>query len=200
MKINWYGDSCFEISSISKDKENILTIIDPKEGKKFGKADIILQTHSLKNEFKTDEQFVISACGEYERKGVFIQGIKSSQVEKKLENIIYTAEIEDIRICHLGYLGDSNLSEEQIKEIGSIDILMIPINGDKTISYSEAVKIISSIEPSIIIPMCFSKKELESFLKAMGEKEIEPKDKLSIQKKNILPVDEKAEIVILEEK
>jgi len=200
MKINWCGDSCFEIASVSKDKENILTIIDPKEGKKFDKADIILQTHSLENKFKTDNQFVISSCGEYERKGVFIQGVSSSQVDKKLENIIYTLEIEDVRICHLGYLGDNNLSEEQIKEIGSVDILMIPIDGDKTIGYAEAVKVISAIEPAIIIPMSYTKKGLEPFLKAMGEKEIEPKDKLSIQKKNILPVEEKAEIVILEEK
>ncbi|MDK2949199.1 MAG: hypothetical protein PWQ56_364, partial [Patescibacteria group bacterium] len=34
----------------------------------------------------------------------------------------------------------------------------------------------------------------------MGEKDIESKDKLSIQKKNIASSDDKAEIVILEEK
>jgi L-ascorbate metabolism protein UlaG (beta-lactamase superfamily) len=200
MKINWCGDSCFEIVSVSKDKENILTIIDPKEGKKFGKADIILQTHSLENKFKTDEQFVISSCGEYERKGVFIQGISSSQIDKKIENIIYTIEIENVRICHLGYLGDNNLSEEQVKEIGNVDILMVPIDGDKTIGYSEAAKVISLLDPSIVIPMSYTKKGLDSFLRAIGEKETEPKDKLIIQKKNILDTKEKAEIVILEEK
>jgi len=115
-------------------------------------------------------------------------------------NIIYSLEVEDVRICHLGYYKKDSLNEEQIKEIGNVDILMVPIGGNKTINHSEAVKIISLIQPSIIIPMCYKKESLEQFLKAMGEKDIEPKDKLSIQKKNINSSEEKAEIVILEEK
>ncbi|HNY36067.1 MAG TPA: MBL fold metallo-hydrolase [Candidatus Pacearchaeota archaeon] len=203
MKITWYGDSCFEIASVSKDKDNVLTIVDPKEGKKSAKADIILETHSYENGFETDEQFVISSCGEYERKGVFVQGIQSLQVDKKQRNIIYIIEAEDIRIAHLGYFGESDFSEEQIEEMGTVDILIVPVDGDKTISYAEAAKIVARIEPAIVIPMCYDSKKTEKglkpFLKAMGEKEIEPQEKLSIQKKNI-SIEEKAEIVILEEK
>ncbi len=197
MKITWCGDSCFEINCLSKDKENVLIVIDPKENRKTNKIDIILKTHPEPNGFKIGEQLIISSCGEYERRGVFIQGIASLQDDG---NIIYTLEAEDIRICHLGYFKKGTLNEEQMKEIGNIDILMIPIDGDKTINYSEAVKIISLIQPPIIIPMCYKKDSLEQFLKAMGEKDIEPKDKLSIQKKNIASSEEKAEIVILEEK
>ena len=203
MKITWHGDSCFEIASVSKDKDNVLTIVDPKEGKKSAKADIILETHPEKNGFETDEQFVISSCGEYERKGVFIQGVQSFQVDKKLKNIIYMIEVEDIRIAHLGYFGESILSEEQIEEMGTVDILIVPVDGDKTISYAEAAKIVAQVEPAIVIPMCYDGKKkdkgLAPFLKAMGEKEVESQEKFSIQKKN-LTVGEKAEIVILEEK
>jgi hypothetical protein len=203
MKITWNGDSCFEIASVSKDKDNVLTIVDPKEGKKSAKADIILETHSLENGFETDEQFVISSCGEYERKGVFIQGIQSFQVDKKLKNIIYVIEVEDVRIAHLGYFGESTISEEQVEEMGTVDILIVPVDGDKTISYAEAAKIVTMIEPAIVIPMCYDNKKKEKglapFLKAMGEKEVESQEKLSIQKKN-LSVGEKAQIVLLEEK
>jgi L-ascorbate metabolism protein UlaG (beta-lactamase superfamily) len=203
MKITWHGDSCFEIASVSKDKDNVLTIVDPKEGKKSAKADIILETHSLENGFETDEQFVISSCGEYERKGVFIQGIQSFQVDKKLRNIIYMIEVEDIRIAHLGYFGETDLTEEQVEEMGTVDILIVPVDGDKTISYTEAAKIVARVEPAIVIPMCYDSKKREKglapFLKAMGQKEVESQEKLSIQKKNI-STEEKAEIVILEEK
>jgi len=203
MKITWHGDSCFEIASISKDKDNVLTIVDPKEGKKSAKADIILETHSKENGFETDEQFVISSCGEYERKGVFIQGIESFQIDKKQKNIIYMIEAEDVRIAHLGYFGEGELTEEQVEEMGTVDILIIPVDGDKTINYAEAVKIVARVEPAIVIPMCYdgkkSEKGLAPFLKAMGQKEVVPQDKLSIQKKNI-STEEKAEIVILEEK
>lgn len=201
MKIAWCGDSCFEIASVSKDKDNVLTIIDP-EGKKTAKADIILETHSEKNGFDADEQFVVSSCGEYERKGVFIQGIRSLQTDKKSRNIIYVVEAEDVRIAHLGYLGESDLSEEQLKEMGNVDILIVPVDGDKTISYAEAAKIVARIEPAIVIPMCYDSKKKEKglapFLKALGEKDIVPQDKLSIQKKNIADDQEKAQIVILE--
>ena len=203
MNITWHGDSCFEIASVSKDKDNVLTIVDPKEGKKSAKADIILETHSKENGFETDEQFVISSCGEYERKGVFIQGIGSFQIDKKQKNIIYVIEVEDVRIAHLGYLGEGELSEEQVQEMGMVDILIIPVDGDKTISYAEAAKIVAKVEPAIVIPMCYDSKKKEKglapFLKAMGEKEVVPQEKLSIQKKNI-STEEKAEIVILEEK
>ncbi|MFA5086349.1 MAG: MBL fold metallo-hydrolase [Candidatus Paceibacterota bacterium] len=203
MKITWCGDSCFEIASVSKDKDNVLTIIDP-EGKKTTKADIILETHPEKSGFEADEQFVVSACGEYERKGVFIQGIGSVQVDKKSKNIIYTIEAEDVRIAHMGYLGEGDISEEQLKEMGNVDILIVPVDGDKTISYAEAAKIVSLIEPAIVIPMCYDPKKREKglapFLKALGEKDIVPQDKLSIQKKNISDDQEKAQIVILEPK
>jgi len=202
MKITWHGDSCFEIASVSKDKDNVLTIVDP-EDRKSGKADIILETHPEKGGFQTDEQFVISSCGEYERKGVFIQGIQSLQTDKKSKNIIYAIEAEDVRIVHLGYFGEADISEEQLEEMGNVDILIVPVDGDKTISYAEAAKIVSRIEPAIVIPMCYDGKKkdkgLAPFLKAMGEKDIVPQEKLSIQKKNI-SAGEKAEIVILEEK
>jgi len=202
MKITWYGDSYFEIASVSKDKDSILTVIDPSKDKI--KADIILNTHADSNGLKiNDNEIVISSCGEYERKGVFVQAISSLQIDKKQKNIIYVIEAEDIRICHLGYFGESDITDEQLEDIGNVDILILPLDGDKTINYSEAAKIVTRIEPAMVIPMCYDSKKKEKglnpFLKAMGEKEIASQDKLSIQKKNITS-GEKVEIVILEEK
>lgn len=206
MKITWRGDSCFEIASVNKEKDNILIVIDPLESDKKAKiyGDIVLKSHTFDSEgLKADEQFVISACGEYERKGVSIQGIPSLQVEKK-KNIIYIIEAEDVRICHLGYFGEEDLSDEQLAEIGNVDILIVPVDGDKTITYKEAAKIVARMEPAMVIPMCYdsNKKDnsLNPFLKAMGAKDVVTQEKLSIQKKNIPADAEKAEIVILEAK
>lgn len=207
MKITWRGDSCFEIASVNKDKDSILTVIDPLDADKKGSklaGDIILKTHVFDSDgLKINEQFIVSACGEYERKGIFIEAISSLQPDKK-KNIIYTVEAEDIRICHLGYFGAEDLTDDQLSEIGNVDILIVPVDGDKTITYKEAAKIVSRIEPSIVIPMCYDseKKEsgLEPFLKAMGQKDIVPQDKLTISKKNIPADAEKTEIAILEKK
>jgi len=206
MKITWYGDTCFEIASASQDKENISVQIDLKESeKKSGKfgADILLKNNSEEIKPKTDEQFVISAFGEYEIKGIFIQGISSLTLDKK-QNIIYVVEAEGIRVCHLGLFGEDDLTEEQLESMGKVDILIVPINGDTTIGYREAEKMIAKIEPKMVIPTAYNSKKpeaLNAFLKAMGEKDVVPQDKLSIQKKNLGARDEeKADIIILEEK
>ena len=200
MKINWCGETCFEISCSSSDKEGVLITIDDK-GDKKSKADIVLKTHEFNSpDSKKDGQFVVSSFGEYESKEVFIQAVPSLSLDKK-RNIIFLIEAENIRVCHLGLFGEDDLSEEQLEAIGRVDILLIPIDGDKTINFKEAEKIIAKIEPNMVIPMDYKKKEtLNAFLKAMGEKEIVPQDKLSVSKKNISSENEKVEIIILEAK
>jgi hypothetical protein len=210
MKINWYGDTIFQLVTSSADKENIFITIDVDEGnKKFTKveADVLLKTHNISSKdetgkSKSGDKLYISALGEYESRGVFVQGIPSVQIDKKKKNIIYLIETESIRICHLGLFGVDELTEEQVEGMGSVDILLIPIDGDKTIGFKEAVKLISLIEPKLVIPMCFNKESLEAFLKAMGQKDVVSQDKFSIQRKNLGPKgdDDKVEIVVLEEK
>ena len=101
-----------------------------------------------------------------------------------------------MRICHLGDLKQKELTSWQIEKIGDIDILMIPVGGTYTISSREAPKIISQIDPKIVIPMHYqipklnlpAKKRLEGvdkFLKTMGKKSIESQDKLLAKKKDL---------------
>jgi len=117
-------------------------------------------------------------------------------------NTVYTIEAEELRLCHLGDLGQKELTSEQIDKIGQVDILMIPVGGVYTISAKEAVKIMSQIEPNITIPMHYQLPELklkldglDKFLKTMGIKKLASLPKLSIKKKDILP--EEAKIIIL---
>jgi len=210
MKINWYGDTTFQLVTASADKENISITIDVDNAdKRFSKleADIVLKSHNitskdLTGKNKSGDQFLISALGEYEVKGIFVQGIPSLQIDKTKKNIIYMIEAENMRICHLGFVGVDELNEEQIEGMGNVDILLIPIDGDRTIGSKEAVKMISLIEPKLVIPMCFNAESLDAFLRAMAQKDIVPQDKLIIQKKNLSGKsdDDKVEIIVLEAK
>lgn len=150
--------------------------------------------------------FLIEGPGEYEIKGVFVQGIPSFHDEvlgkERGENTIYTIEAEGIRLCHLGDFGQKELSSEQIDAIGEADILMLPVGGFYTISAKEAVRVMSQIEPSVTIPMHYQLPKLKAklddvdkFLKATGIKKVEPLSKFSIKKKDILP--EEAKIIVL---
>lgn len=68
------------------------------------------------------------------------------------ENIIFRFTLDGISVCHLGDLGHV-LSEEQVAEIGEVDILMIPVGGFYTIDASEADRVCEQLEPKVIIPM-----------------------------------------------
>jgi len=221
-KINWAGQSCFQISVSNSRDHSADIVIDPfdeKTGLKVPNflADILLVTHQHHdhNNIKAvrsaraggEAPFLIDGPGEYEVKEVFIKGIPAfhddNEGKEKGGNTIYTIEAEDLRFCHLGDLGQKQLTDEQLEKIGSIDILMIPIGGQFTISSQEAQRIVSQIEPKIVIPMHYKLPKLkieldnvEKFLKAMGKNLIEPQDKLTI-KSGALPKNG-TEVVVLQ--
>lgn len=215
-KITWAGQSCFQISVSPSKDVSVDIVIDPfdeKIGLKLPNmsADIVLATHDHPDHsnFKgiKGEPFVIDGPGEYEIKGVFVQGIDSwhddAQGKERGKNTIYTIETENIRFCHLGDLGQKQLTDEQLETIGHVDILMIPVGGTYTITGAEALKIIGQIEPKVVIPMHYALPKLtvdidgvEVFLKAIGKTSIEPIDKFTV-KTSTLPKDRDMEIVVL---
>lgn len=217
MNITWYGQSCFQIFS-SQGKNNVVSIlIDPFEesiGLKLPRkleADIVLITHEHPdhNNVKrvSGSPLVITGPGEYEIKAVYIQGINAyhdnSAGKERGKTTIYVIETEEMKICHLGDLGQKELPPEQLEKIGDVDILMLPIGGTFTINAEEAIKIMTQIEPKITIPMHYKLPGLkikldgvDKFLKALGIKSLEPLPKLSIKKKDISS--EEAKIVVLQ--
>ena len=214
MKIAWYGHSCFKFTVKSTNGDKIIIITDPFT-KDYGLtpprggADIVLISHDHNdhNNVKaiSGEPFVVDGPGEYDVKRVFIKGIYSfhdtSQGAERGINTIYVIEAEDMKICHLGDLGEKELSSNQLDKIGDVDILMIPVGGIYTINGNEAVKIINQIEPKIVIPMHYKVPKLtlklnslDKFLEEIGEKG-ETVEELSIQKKDL--IEEKMRVVVM---
>lgn len=206
MFINWYGQTCFKIGvQNGRNGEMVELIIDPfgKErglrSPRFDEKNIVL--FSLPGR-SLPSVFLINGPGEYDIKGIYIQGIEA-QTKEKEKTTIYVIEAEGIRLCHLGFLGQKELPAKEIEEIGDIDILMLPLGDRETIGAKEAIEIMSQIEPRITIPMYYQtpglKTKLDSldkFLKTLGIKSPPPLPKLSIKKKD-LPEDE-ARIVVLQ--
>ncbi len=221
MNIKWFGQTCFKITTFKEKNHPVILLIDPPE-KESGirspklEADILLFTslslykekkNLLKESSKEDNCFPITGPGEYEIKGVYIQGIpaesKKPGDKKKEKETIYTIENEGIKICHLGKIKQTELTPEELERIGEVDILMVPIGGNESIDAKGAIKLMSQIEPKITIPMYYQipkiKKKLgtlKNFLKNLGLEELEPVSKLSIKQKDIPK--EEAKIIVLE--
>ncbi len=212
MIITWQGHSCFKI----QDKigpEGVTVVTDPfnkETGLKVPnfEADIITVSHDHKDHNNVDAlrgtPFVISCAGEYDFKGVLVEGIDSYHDDKKGEerggNIMYRIEIDDISVAHLGDLGDI-LDNTQLEKLVGTDVLLIPVGGKYTIDAKKAVEVISQIEPRIVIPMHYKTKDvkydldsIDKFIKEIG---LTPtyEEKLKISKKDLPQED--MELVIL---
>lgn len=203
MNISWYGQSCFRLES-----KGLSILIDPFN-KEIGlkpprlNDNIYLVTHNhydhnnLENIDK--EAMVIDGPGEYEKSGIYIEGIKSfhdnSEGKERGLNTIFSIRFDELNLCHMGDIDQHKLTDEQIEAIGDVDILFIPIGGVYTIDAQKAGEMIKEIEPKIIIPMHYQVPGLnvkiegpQKFIKEIG---IKPQEfeTYKITKKT-LPVEE----------
>ena len=213
MEITYIGHSCFKLKG-----KNLTVVIDPYDPAKVGyklpklEADaLLLSHHHFDHDYVqgvTGYKLLVDGPGEYETNEVFIYGIPTFHDNKegaeRGKNTIYLIEIDGVNVLHLGDLGHE-LTKETLEKIPNVDVLLIPVGGKYTIDASTAVEVISSIEPSIVIPMHYSTQDLsfkeelqklDKFLDEMGvENSIKKEEKLKISSKSDLPED--TEIVIL---
>jgi L-ascorbate metabolism protein UlaG (beta-lactamase superfamily) len=69
------------------------------------------------------------------------------------KNSIFIVEVDGMVICHLGDLGHE-LTDAQVKAIGPVDILMIPVGGIYTINGEQAQAIVKQLKPRLfVLPM-----------------------------------------------
>jgi L-ascorbate metabolism protein UlaG (beta-lactamase superfamily) len=126
------------------------------------KADIVLCTHGHQDHNNTkpvshEKSVVMEAfTGTKEIDDIPIRGIATfhddSQGSKRGRNSVYVVDFEDMTFCHLGDLGHV-LSSSQVNEIGSVDVLFIPVGGFFTIGPEQAREVMESLKPRIAVPM-----------------------------------------------
>lgn len=199
MDITWLGHSCFRIKG-----SQAVIITDPFPpdlGYTLGKqtADIVTVSHQHPSHSYIQgidgEPHIIKGPGEYEISNVLIIGIATYhdaiKGQARGKNTAYLMEIDGLAVCHLGDIGHV-LSDEQVEEMGSVDVLLVPVGGASTINAAMASEVIRKLEPKAVIPMHYKtpeiKRELdpvEDFLKEMGMGQVEVRPKLSITKSNL---------------
>jgi L-ascorbate metabolism protein UlaG (beta-lactamase superfamily) len=206
--ITWLGLSCFRIRG-----SQAVIITDPFPpglGYTLGKqtADIVTVSHPHPSHSYdqgiNSEHRLVKGPGEYEISGVLILGIStyhdSVKGQSRGKNTIYLMEIDGVNVLHLGDLGHV-LSDEQVEEIGNVDVLLLPVGGVSTINAAMAAEVMRKLEPRVVIPMHYktdkSSRDLEpveNFLKEMGQTQVEPRPKLNVSRTN-LPLT--TEVVVL---
>lgn len=196
MEITYFGNSCFRIKG---KKAVILVGADGNTSSKLT-ADLIcvlkdggFDERSVKPALR-DEILIFNEPGEYEASEIGILGIDLR--DKQKENIGFIFMLEGLRVAHLGNLSEIP-TEKQIQIINGIDVLLLPVGGGEVISPDEALKLINSIEPNIVVPMNYS--SLDEFLKTAGVEKSEPLDKLVLSFKET-EAEQAKKIILLRDK
>ncbi|MDB5589648.1 MBL fold metallo-hydrolase [Enterovirga sp.] len=69
-------------------------------------------------------------------------------------NSIFVFEAADLCIAHLGHLHHT-LTPEHLKQLGRIDVLLVPVDGSYTLDLDGMMEVVASINPRVVIPMHF---------------------------------------------
>jgi L-ascorbate metabolism protein UlaG (beta-lactamase superfamily) len=85
-------------------------------------------------------------------------------------NSIFIFEIAQMCIAHLGHLHHT-LNQQQLNEIGRIDIVLFPVDGSATLDLEGMADVLTSLKPQLMIPMhYFSSFTLNRMTSHMQEK------------------------------
>jgi L-ascorbate metabolism protein UlaG (beta-lactamase superfamily) len=215
--IQYLGHSCFRL----RGREGIV-LCDPFDrsvGADIGRptAHIVTVSHAHPDHANVatvkpmrESIFAIEGPGEYEVGGVMITGVRTFHDKHKGaelgNNTVYVIEMDDVVFCHLGDLGHE-LTTHQLDAIGNVDVLFVPVGGGETIGPSEAVSVISQLEPRIVVPMHYAVpgqspsgdelSPLEKFTHEIGLKEVVQEEKLSITNATLPSEAEETRFVIM---
>jgi L-ascorbate metabolism protein UlaG (beta-lactamase superfamily) len=173
------------------------------------KADIVTISHEHAHHNTLSgikgEPFVVRGPGEYEVRGVFITGVwtfaDNEGGKERGRNNVFLFHLDDLVVCHLGSLGHT-LNSHQIEALGDVDVLMVPVGGNTSLTAAKATEVISQLEPKVVIPMHYGTGReqvtldtLDKFMKEMGLKEWEARDKLSLRSSDL---GETTQVMVLE--
>jgi L-ascorbate metabolism protein UlaG (beta-lactamase superfamily) len=79
-------------------------------------------------------------------------------------NSIFIFEIANLCIAHLGHLHHT-LTQAQLNEIGRIDVVLVPVDGNFTLDLDGMVEVLHALKAPLMIPMhYFSSFTLDRFL------------------------------------
>jgi L-ascorbate metabolism protein UlaG (beta-lactamase superfamily) len=167
----------------------------PTLGPSMGKvsADIVTVSHASPNHSFVSgvggDPRVVEGPGEYEIADVLIAGVATALEPGNGPS--------NTAVCHLGDLR-KRLTDQQVEEIGSIDVLLVPVGGSGALGPTEAAEVVSQLDPSVVIPMHFRLEQapggagtrpdllpVEHFCREMGSKDVTPETKLTLTKSTL---------------
>jgi L-ascorbate metabolism protein UlaG (beta-lactamase superfamily) len=101
-----------------------------------------------------EDAFVLDGPGEYEVRNVLLTGVRTYRDENhghdRGKQTVFVVELDGMHTIHLGEIGHL-LSEEELAEVGSVDVACVPVGG--LLSATKASELVAQLDPRIVVPM-----------------------------------------------
>jgi L-ascorbate metabolism protein UlaG (beta-lactamase superfamily) len=178
-KLRWFGQSFFQLETSAGKR----VVFDPHAIPEFGrhvvKADVIVCSH-LHNDHTTMAQVEEPKAArvfyglEETKKGrppewktidekvgqVRVRTVgtyhDANEGMSRGKNSVFVVEADGLVFCHLGDLGH-DLTAAQVKAIGPVDVLMVPVGGVYTINGGQAKRVVEQLKPRrFVLPMHYA--------------------------------------------
>ncbi|MGV9002010.1 MAG: MBL fold metallo-hydrolase [Candidatus Saccharimonadaceae bacterium] len=198
-EIEYKGANCVIISS-----KKATIVLDPKlslVGLKDAnvKDAVELATEARFSMESEDAKLVIEGPGEYgvadfDIRGIAAQRHLDTESDPKISTM-YRIATPEIRAVVIGNIYEK-LSEDQLEEIGIIDVLIIPVGGSGyTLDATGAAAIVRQIAPKVVVPVHYAdsaikyevpQSDFETFTAELGVP-VEEAPKLKLKNASALP-------------
>ena len=207
MEITWYGRTCVRLRGrdavVVADPYaaivgptgrgitgDIVTFSHPDDApppKGRGKAAVARNGHTVLPS-SLENAFVLDGPGEYEVKQVLLTGVRTYRDDAlgagRGKQTSFAVELDGMHTIHFGDIGHL-LTEEEVAEIGPVDIACVPIGG--ALTANKAAELIAQLDPRIVVamPVCEDEEDcreaLAKFFHEMGgEPAVQPKLSVTI--------------------
>ncbi len=198
-EIEYKGANCIVVSS---KKASIvidpkLTLVGLKDVSSKGAIEMATEARFAVN--SEDARLVIEGPGEYgiadfDIRGVAAQRHLDTEADPKISTM-YRFEAGDIRLAVIGNIYEK-LSEEQLEELGVVDILVLPVGGNGyTLDATAAASVARQVDPKVVVPVHYAdpalkyevpQADVETFTAELGAP-VEELSKLKIKGPSALP-------------
>jgi L-ascorbate metabolism protein UlaG (beta-lactamase superfamily) len=149
VEITYLGLSCLRLRG-----HDVQVLVDPPATTLPGlgrtQPDIVVRTDGVtvpeRLRPRPGQAQEVSGPGEFEVRGVTVHGLPAGEVT------IMRIVIDEVCVAALGRL-DRQLTEDEVDELGRVDVLAVPVGGVDALGAVAATKVVNALAPAIVIPV-----------------------------------------------
>ena len=162
-------------------------------------ADIITVSHSHPDH--NDPTYVLAAkearvsvvkAESFAVKDIAVTGIAAAHYEGDVipdapSDVIYLFEVDGLRIAHFGDLGQEKLTEEQLEQLGEIDVAITRFSRETRYGASAAktIALLRQVKPRLVLPSHFESETIDEVLTQLKATDRVETDKLLLDSEEI---------------